>query len=102
MYNFRELKIWQKSRELVKKVYLTSKDFPVEEQYLLSYQIRRYSVSIPSNVAEGSGRDTDKHFCRFLDIANSSAFELETQILLTQNPGYISSEISNIIIADIQ
>ncbi|MBN2273318.1 MAG: four helix bundle protein [Bacteroidales bacterium] len=68
MHNFKELKIWQKSRELVKAAYLCTSKFPNEEKYGLVTQIQRTSVSIPTNVAEGSGKSSDKDFARFLEL----------------------------------
>ncbi|QGY44591.1 four helix bundle protein [Maribellus comscasis] len=90
MHNFRNLKIWQKSRILVKEVFLLTRDFPAEEKFVLTSQILRSAYSIPSNIAEGSGRSSNKEFVRFLDIALSSAFELETQLILASDIGYLS------------
>jgi len=90
MHNFRELKIWQLARHLVKDIYLLSKRFPDDERFGLTQQIRRAAISVPSNIAEGSGRDTNKDFSRFLNIANSSAFEIETQLILALDLDYIS------------
>jgi four helix bundle protein len=82
MNYFKELKVWQKAIELVTNTYLKSQSFPKEEIYGLTSQIRRCAVSIPSNIAEGCGRNTDKDFGRFLVIAFASANELEYQIIL--------------------
>ena len=76
MKNFKNLKVWQKGIELVINVYKDSMKFPKEELYGLTSQIRRSAVSIPSNIAEGSGRNSDKEFNRFLDISLGSSFEL--------------------------
>lgn len=81
-HNFRELKIWKESMNLVKMVYSISKLIPNDEKFGLISQVNRSSVSIPSNIAEGSGRTSDKEFLHFLNIAVSSSFELETQLLL--------------------
>lgn len=89
MHNFKELKIGQKSRKLVKEDYLIAKSFPKEERFELVSQIRRSVISIPSNIAEGSGRGSEKEFERFLNIAISSAFELETQIILAFDLNYV-------------
>ncbi|WP_075590347.1 four helix bundle protein [Labilibacter marinus] len=89
MHNFRELKVWQKSRVLVKTVYSLTVQLPNEETFGLTSQIRRSVVSIPSNIAEGAGRGTDKDFNRFLDIAYGSCFELETQLILCVDLNYI-------------
>jgi four helix bundle protein len=90
MHNFREMKIWQRSRLLVKEIYLLTQNFPSGEKFGLTAQIQRSSVSIPSNIAEGSGRGTNKEFARFLDIAYSSAYELETQVILANDLNYIN------------
>jgi len=89
MHNFRELKIWQRSRKLANKVYAISKKLPPDELYGLTSQIRRAVVSIAANIAEGYGRNSDKELIRFLDIANGSAFELETLLLLSGDMNYI-------------
>ena len=69
MHNFKELKIWQKGRALVKEIFLLTQNFPKEEQFILVVQMRRASVSIPANIAEGSGRGSKKDFSRLIDIA---------------------------------
>ena len=84
MRNFRELEIWKRSLELVDKVYEQSKGLPDDERFGLISQIRRSAVSIPSNIAEGCSRRTNKDFARFLEIAIGSSFELETQLLIVQ------------------
>ncbi len=81
-HNFREIKIWQESLVLVKEVYEFSSKLPKEEKFGITSQINRSAVSIPSNIAEGSGRTTNKEFVRFLEIAISSSYELETQLIL--------------------
>ena len=82
MNNFRNLKIWQKSRIIVKEVFLLTRDFQAEEKFGLTSQFLRSAYSIPSNITDGSGRDSNKEFARFLDIALGSAFELKTQLVL--------------------
>jgi four helix bundle protein len=91
-HNFRELKIWQKSRILVKDVYQITSSFPKEEIYGITSQARRSAVSIPSNIAEGSGRGTDKDFSHFLDIARGSVFELETLLILSSDLYFLREE----------
>lgn len=81
-HNFRELTSWRVSFDLVKEVYLISGKLPEDERFGLKSQIQRCAVSIPSNIAEGSGRTTDKEFVYFLNVAVSSAYELETQLLI--------------------
>ena len=83
MHNFKELKVWQNARVLVKEIYLSTGNFPTEEKYGITSQIRRSAISIPSNIAEGCGRRTDKDFSHFLNIALGSAYELQTQTELT-------------------
>lgn len=92
MHKFKELIMWQKSRTLVKDVYLLTKSFPSEEKFGLTSQVQRAAVSVPSNIAEGSGRSSNKDFGHFLDIAISSAFELETQLILSSDLGYIKDD----------
>lgn len=83
MNNFKELKIWNKSIELAAKVYKATAFFPTDEKYGLTSQIRRCAVSIPSNIAEGAGRNSNGEFRQFLGIANGSSFELEAQLILS-------------------
>jgi len=90
MKDFKRLKVWQKGIKLVVEVYKSSKSFPSEELYGLTSQMRRSAISIPSNVAEGSGRNSDKDFHRFLDISLGSSFELETQIIIAHELEFLS------------
>lgn len=83
--SYKDLIVWQKAMLLVETVYLLCKGLPTEENYALSSQLKRCSVSIPSNIAEGWGRRSSKDYSRFLKIARGSLFELETQLLLTIN-----------------
>ena len=91
MGEYKELTAWQKSMDLVEEVYLCTRDFPKEELYGLTCQIRRAAVSIPSNLAEGASRAGIKEFLQFLHIARGSASELETQLLLAERIGYLSA-----------
>jgi four helix bundle protein len=90
MHNFRNLLIWQKARILVKTSYILTENFPKKEFWSITNQIRRAAVSIPSNIAEGSGKSSNRDFARFLEISISSCFELETQFILSFDLGYIS------------
>lgn len=101
MHKFKELKVWQEAMELAKEVYALTKLFPAEEKYGLTSQINRSAVSIPSNIGEGAGRNHDKEFLQFLNIAMGSAFELETQILLANSFGFIPKEKFEAIIEQI-
>lgn len=82
IHSFRELIVWQKSLDLAEEVYLLTRALPSHEQFGLTSQVRRSAVSIPSNIAEGRQRGTRKDFVQFLRIADGSAAELETQLLL--------------------
>ena len=101
IHNFRELIAWQKAMELTKKVYLLTKAFPADERYGLISQIQRAVVSIPSNIAEGAGRPTQKELVHFLSFALGSAYELETELLLAGDLNYITQEASTQINEDI-
>ena len=92
---FRELIVWQKSMRLVVKIYELTKGFPREENFGLTSQMRRSAVSISSNIAEGYGRDSLKEFIRFLNIAISSLFELQTQIEISRNLNYLDEKKYN-------
>lgn len=89
MQNYRNLKIWSLSMELTKNIYAVTTDFPSEEKHGLTSQIRRCAVSIPSNIAEGAGRNGNKEFNNFLGIAMGSLFELDTQVELSYELEYI-------------
>lgn len=94
MHNFKKLLVWQKSVDLCIDVYKIIQRFPEIEKYALTVQISKSSVSIPSNIAEGSGRGSKLEFIQFLHIANGSACELSTQVLIAQRLGYINAEES--------
>lgn len=96
-HNFRELKVWRKAIELVNDVYRITEGFPKEEVFGLRQQVRKSAVSIPSNIAEGCGRNTDPQLIRYLDIAQGSACELETQLLIAKNLGFIPKEELSVI-----
>ncbi len=95
MHNYKELKVWQKSRELVKFIYKLTRKFPKEEIYALTYQVKRSVISIPSNIAEGSGHFSDKEFSRYLEIAYASSCELDTQIILAFDLEFITQDDLN-------
>ena len=98
IHNYKELKIWQKSRILVKDIYTLTGKFPKEEFYGITSQSRRATVSVVSNIAEGAGRSTDRDFNRFLDIARGSLFELETLMILSNDLGFLSKEKLDLIL----
>lgn len=85
---FRDLQVWQRSMELARKVYGLTNSFPRTEAFGLTSQIRRAAVSVPSNIAEGRGRLTDRNFAVFLTQARGSLYELETQVELAANLGF--------------
>lgn len=92
MHKVEDLKIWKKSIELTKAVYLLVTELPSDEKYGLNSQIKRSSVSIPSNIAEGAGRNSNKEFKYFLSIANGSAYELQTQLILLTELNLMTKE----------
>jgi four helix bundle protein len=87
--NYRDLNAWQKVMDLVVLVYNLTKEFPDDERFGLTSQLRRAAVSIPSNIAEGQGRDSDRDFARFLSIAHGSLREVETQLLICDRLEYV-------------
>ncbi len=97
MHNFKELYIWKRSVDLAVDVYNITRSFPIEEKYGLNSQITRSAVSIPSNIAEGAGRNTDKDFNKFLGIALGSSFELETQLIIAHKIGILEDERFDLI-----
>ena len=95
--SYRQIKVWQRAIELVVEIYSCTSNFPKEEIYGLVSQLRRAAVSVPSNIAEGKGRRTDKEFLLFLHHARGSVFELETQLTLAGLLGYIpETEVSRL------
>ncbi|HLP03989.1 MAG TPA: four helix bundle protein [Paludibacter sp.] len=106
MTSHKELIVWQKGIELVKTIYDVTKTFPSTEQFGLTSQIRRCSVSIPSNIAEGCGRNSDKELVHFLYITLGSASELETQVIISHELGFLdkikSDELQEMILGIIK
>lgn len=92
MRNFKELKVWEKSHALTLEIYKVTSCFPREEQFGLVSQMRRASTSVPTNIAEGCGRETNGEMIRFLQIAMGSASELEYQLLLSHDLKFISND----------
>ena len=91
--SYRDLLVWQKAMSLVTEVYKITQSFPTSEVYALTGQIRRSAISIPSNIAEGYGRNSTNDYKRFLQIAVGSLFELQTQIEIALNLNYFSKDI---------
>ena len=92
MRNFRELDIWQESMQVVVETYQLVKLFPKEEEYGMKIQVKRAVTSIPSNIAEGCSRSSQKEFKHYLEISVGSSFEVETNIILAEKLGMISNE----------
>ena len=86
--SYKELIVWQKGIRLVKEIYILTGLFPPSETYGLTAQLRRASISIPSNIAEGYGRKSSKEYAQFYSIAYGSALELETQIIIAKELGF--------------
>ena len=93
MNNLKELKIWNKAIDLAVDVYKAISTFPTDERFGLTSQSRRAAVSIPSNIAEGAGRNSVKEFNNFLGIANGSSYELQTQLVIANKLAILESEI---------
>lgn len=87
---YEDLIAWQQAYEIVIRIYQRTKSFPKEEQYGLTQQIRRAAVSVPSNIAEGFGRHSRPDYLRFLDMARGSAYELQTQMRIAHDLGYVN------------
>lgn len=98
MHNFEKLKIWQKAMDITVEVYKISELLPNDERFNLIHQIKKCAISIPSNIAEGSGRNHNKEFIQFLGIANGSTFELITQLILAKRLNLIDKKIIQPII----
>ena|SRR5690554_3356314 len=97
MHQYKELNIWKKSMELAVEIYAQTKNFPSEEKFGIVSQIRRCAVSVPSNIAEGAGRKSDKEFGQFLSISYGSLCELDTQLIICTHLGYIEDSMSTTI-----
>ena len=87
--SYQDLVAWQKAYDLVLQVYEVSKDFPADERFGLTQQVRRAAVSVPSNIAEGWGRNTRGDYARFVDMARGSIYELQTQLQIARGLGYV-------------
>ncbi len=101
MHRYKELEVWRKAMDLAELIYSETNKFPEEEKFGLISQMRRCSVSIASNIAEGAGRNSNKEFNQFLGIAQGSTFELETQVLLSKRLKFLTEESEKVIIVQI-
>ena len=101
MHRFKDLEIWRLSRIFCSLIYKATEDFPEKEKFGITNQMRRASVSIPSNIAEGASRKSNKDFSRFLEIAIGSAYELETQLLISNDLGFLEQENAEILLIEL-
>ena len=95
MNRYKNLEIWKRSMKQAVDIYKVTEDYPIEEKYGLVSQMRRSSIAVSSNIAEGAGRRSNKDFKRYLDIAYGSLYELETQILISERLDYIDKKRSD-------
>ncbi|MEM7574924.1 MAG: four helix bundle protein [Bacteroidota bacterium] len=100
MHEFQKLRVWDRAMDLTKNIYVLTRDFPKHELYGLSQQLRRAAVSIPSNIAEGAYRNSNKEFNHFLGIAGGSAGEVYTQMEIAKRLGYVQEELATPILDD--
>lgn len=101
MHNLKELKIWNKAIDLTVDVYKATSTFPSDERFGLTSQSRRSAVSIPSNIAEGAGRNSNKEFNNFLGIANGSSYELQTQLVISNRLNLLNDNLLNDLLQQI-
>jgi four helix bundle protein len=101
MKNFKELRIWQKGMDIAVNCFNLTEAFPKEEKFGLSLQVTKSGVSIPSNIAEGSSRKSEKEYARFIEISLGSAYELETQLPIAQRVNFGNQELLNKTLVDV-
>lgn len=101
MHNFKEFNVWKKAIRLAVDVYKKTKSFPIEERFGLTSQMRRSAVSIPSNIAEGCGRKTNKDLSNFLSHSLGSQFELETQLIIAREIEYLADADFNSLLSEL-
>jgi four helix bundle protein len=99
--SYKDLIAWQKSVDLVEAIYVTTRRWPKEELYGLTDQVRRAAVSVPSNIAEGQGRAVVREFVHYLRIARGSLFEVETQVIIAERLGYLDSNRTKELLAQV-
>ena len=97
MHNYRELKVWQKAIEFCTDMYKATASFPNSELYGLTTQLKKATISIGSNIAEGAGRNTDKEFAQFLNYAYGSTSEVDTQLIIARNLEFLENEEFNVL-----
>jgi len=93
MHKLQDLKIWNKAIDLSVAIYDATANYPANEKYGLTSQIRRAAISIPSNIAEGAGRSSKKEFCNFLGIANGSSYEVQTQLIISNKLSLLNNDL---------
>lgn len=101
MYNFKQLKVWQKGFSIAVQAFKLTETFPKEQKFGLTQQITKASVSIPSNIAEGSSRSSVKDYSRFLEISLGTSYELETQLLIAEAIKYGEQSICSQMLLDV-
>ncbi|WP_228851913.1 four helix bundle protein [Aegicerativicinus sediminis] len=101
MHRFKELEIWKRSRLFCSDIYNATSQFPESEKFGLTNQLRRASISIASNIAEGSSRKSNIDFARFIEVAIGSAYEIETQLLISADLNLLSEEDQNHLISEL-
>ena len=101
MHNFKKLEIWTKSMSIVTEIYQITNSFPSCERFGLVSQMQRSAVSIPSNIAEGSAKTSNKDFARFLEMSIGSSFELETELIVSYNLKYIDTIVYENLLSEI-
>lgn len=100
-HKFRDLKVWQRAMALTISIYRETAQFPAEERFGLVSQLRRASAAIPLNIAEGSGNSSNREFCRFLEIAQRSGYEVMTGIDIARGLGYWTDELADSLLKDV-
>tara|TARA_B110000285_G_scaffold104055_1_gene118473 strand:+ start:1487 stop:1843 length:357 start_codon:yes stop_codon:yes gene_type:complete len=100
-HNYKELQFWKRSKKLCVSIYQSTSNFPQEEKFGITNQIRRSAVSIPSNIAEGSSRSSIKYFRRFIEISMGSAYKLETQLSIANEIRYLSDNSSKALLSEL-
>lgn len=101
MAEYKKLIVWNRSVDFCTAIYKTTSTFPESEKFGLVDQLRRAAISIPSNIAEGSKRSGDKEFCHFLRISHGSGAEIETQLIIGNNLGYVSEKETNLLLNEL-
>src|SRR5215470_7007719 len=101
MQRFTDLRVWQKGHAFVLQVYRLTKNFPAEERYGLTSQLRRAALSVPTNIAEGSKRQTNAEYARFLNIAEGSLAESEYLLMVSRDLGYVTDLVCKPVLSDV-